>query len=69
MRPAKELKAFDKVWLEPGETKNVTLSIDRDALTYFDADKHCWVAEPGEFVAHAAAASDDIRSSVRFSLK
>lgn len=69
MRPVKELKAFEKVYLKPGETRDVKFTVGKDALSYFDADKHCWVAEPGEFVAHAAAASDDIRSSVRFSLK
>lgn len=69
MRPAKELKGFDKVFLQPGETKNVTFSVSPEDLAYFDADKHEWIAEPGKFTAHAAAAADDIRSSVSFTLK
>lgn len=69
MRPAKELKAFDKVWLEPGETKTVSLSIDRDALSYFDAEKHEWVAEPGDFIASVGSASDNIKSTLKFKLK
>ncbi len=69
MRPVKELKGFRKVYLNPGETKTVTFTVGRDALSYFDADRHEWVAEPGKFTAHAAAASDDIRSSVDFTLK
>ncbi|MCM1504793.1 MAG: glycoside hydrolase family 3 C-terminal domain-containing protein [Muribaculum sp.] len=69
IRPAKELKGFRKVYLEPGETKTVTFTIDRDALSYFDAERHEWVAEPGKFTAHAASASDDIRSSADFELK
>lgn len=69
MRPAKELKAFEKVWLEPGETKTVTLTIDREALSYFDADRHEWVAEPGMFVASVGPASDNIKSTVKFRLK
>lgn len=69
LRPAKELKCFRKVWLEPGETKDVTLTVTTDALEYFDADRHEWVAEPGQFVAHIGPASDDIKSSVKFNLK
>jgi beta-glucosidase len=68
-RPVKELKAFDKVSLNPGETKTVHFTINKDALSFFDAAKHAWVAEPGMFKAHAAAASDDVRSSVEFQLK
>lgn len=69
MRPQKELKAFKKVYLQPGETKDVTFTIDKSALSYFDADAHKWVAEPGRFTAHAAAAADNIKSSARFTLK
>ena len=68
-RPAKELKGFDKVWLEPGETKTVSISIGRDALSFFDAEKHEWVAESGEFKALIGASSADIRSEVSFELK
>ena len=68
-RPAKELKGFEKIALEPGETKTVTFTINKDALSFFDADAHKWVAEPGVFTAHIAAAADDIRTSVDFELK
>jgi len=68
-RPVKELKAFDKVYLQPGETKNVTFTIGKDALSFFDADNHRWTAEPGEFRAMAGAASDDIRATLPFTLK
>lgn len=68
-RPAKELKGFEKVSLEPGQTKTVSITIGTDALSYFDADAHEWVAEPGSFTAHIAAASDDIRASIPFTLE
>ena len=68
-RPVKELKGFAKVYLEPGETKDVSISIGKDALSYFDAGAHEWVAEPGQFIAQVGAASDDIRSKVNFNLK
>ena len=50
-RPVKELKGFRKVSLKPGETAEIKFEIGRDALSYFDADKHAWVCEPGEFEA------------------
>lgn len=68
-RPVKELKGFDKVFLEPGQTKTVEFAIDREALSFFDAEKHEWVAEPGEFKALIAASSEDIRGEVSFRLK
>lgn len=68
-RPAKELKGFSKVFLQPGKTKDVKITIGRDALSYFDASKHEWIAEPGQFVANIGPSSDDIRSTVKFSLQ
>ena len=67
-RPAKELKNFAKIYLEPGQTKTVTFTVRPSDLAFFDAGAHVWKAEPGEFRAHVGAASDDIRSSLRFVL-
>ncbi len=67
-RPEKELKAFAKVQLEPGERKTVTLSIARDALAYYDDLAHEWVAEAGEFEVLAGASSQDIRGTAVFVL-
>ena len=68
-RPSKELKGFEKVWLKPGEKKTVRFTLTREDLCFFDADKHEWVAEPGEFKALVGASSADIRSEVSFKLK
>lgn len=68
-RPVKELKGFRKVSLKPGETAEIKFEIGRDALSYFDADKHAWVCEPGEFEALIGASSADIRSKVKFKVK
>lgn len=65
-RPVKELKGFSKVFLQPGETKNVSFEISKDDLSYFDTGNHKWTVEPGEFKVHIGAASDDIRSSATF---
>ena len=68
VRPYKELKAFGKVSLAPGETKEVRLTIGRDALSYFDDKAHEWVAEPGEFEALIGNSSDNITRKVKFTL-
>lgn len=68
-RPAKELKDFAKVTLKPGETKTVRFRITEEQLEYFDGSAHAWVAESGGFIAHVAAASDDIKASLKFRLK
>ena len=67
-RPVKELKGFCKVSLKPGEEKEVSFTIDRSALSYFDAGSHQWVAEPGAFEAIVAASATDIRGRVEFKL-
>ena len=68
-RPVKELKGFGKVFLEPGETKTVSAVLDRKALSFFDAEKHAWVAEPGRFDVLVGASSADIRGQVSFELR
>ena len=65
-RPVKELKGFRKVELNPGETKLVTFTIDRDALSFYDDSQHCWVCEPGKFKAVIGSSSEDIRGEVEF---
>ena len=68
-RPVKELKGFEKVWLKAGEKKTVRFEIGDDDLSYFDADKHAWVAEPGEFQALLGSSSENIKAAVSFQLK
>ena len=69
VRPTKELKAFAKVALQPGETKNVSLTIKADDLKFFDETAHAWKVEPGTFKAYIGASSADIKSTVAFSYK
>ena len=68
-RPLKELKAFQKVFLQPGETRDVTLTIGRDALSFYDDQQKAWRAESGDFEALIGTASDRITSRVKFTLK
>ena len=68
-RPVKELKAFQKVFLQPGETRDVTLTIGVDALSFYDEATHQWKAEPGKFEALVGTASDQITGKCEFELK
>ena len=68
-RPLKELKAFEKIALAPGEEKNVTFTITPDDLKYFDDTRHEWVSEPGKFTVYIGSSSTDIRSKATFTLK
>lgn len=68
-RPVKELKGFQKVKLAPGETKEVTFTIDKEALSFFDDTQHAWVTEPGKFEAVIAASAADVKGTVPFELK
>ena len=58
----KNLAGFERVHLQPGETKEVTFHLDRKQLELLNADMK-WVVEPGEFVVMAAASSEDIRQT------
>lgn len=68
-RPLKELKAFRKVSIAPGETKEVSFKVSADDLKFFDDKAHEWVAEPGKFKALIGSSSADIRATVPFSYK
>ena len=67
-RPVKELKGFAKVNLRPGESKRVTIKLDRRAFSFYDVRKSDWKAEAGEFSVLVGASSDDIRLRDKFIL-
>ncbi|WP_241622213.1 beta-glucosidase BglX [Rosenbergiella australiborealis] len=48
-RPVKELKGFQKVTLQPGESKTVSFTLDKDDLSFWNQEMK-YVAEPGEFI-------------------
>jgi beta-glucosidase len=60
-RPEKELKGFQKVFLQPGESKDIIITLGVDAFRFFDDKKMEWVLEPGKFEILAASSSRDIR--------
>jgi beta-glucosidase len=66
VRPLKELKAFAKAALAPGETKTVTLQLDRQSLAFYDTAIHDWVTEPGVFEILVGGSSRDVRLRGQF---
>ncbi len=60
-RPAKELKGFKRVMLDPGRNERVTLSIGRKDLSFYDDTKDAWVADDGEFKVLVGGSSRDIK--------
>lgn len=68
-RPVKELKGFQKVELQAGESREVSFTITPDMLSFYNPEKGEWVAEAGEFVAYIASSAEQIQAEVEFSLK
>lgn len=64
-RPLKELKHFQKITLQPGETKTVSFTITPADLQFYDGS---WRSEPGAFTVYIGASSQDIRATLHFSL-
>jgi beta-glucosidase len=67
-RPLKELKGFAKVDLKPGETRRVTLMLERRAFSFYDVQKKGWSAEPGDFTILVGGSSDNIQLRGKFTL-
>ena len=59
-RPARELRAFTKVSLEPGESRTVTVELDRRAFAYYDVREGSWVVAPGEHVVQIGESAADV---------
>lgn len=60
-RPARELKGFKRVYLEPGETKRVAFKLDKRSLSFYDVKNKQWTAEPGEFEVIIGSSSRDAK--------
>ncbi len=67
-RPVKELKAFEKVFLQPGEEKTVVFTLSGRAFAFWDSDLRGWRVETGKIDIMAGASSRDIRLTKRISI-
>ncbi|GHV15925.1 glycosyl hydrolase [Spirochaetia bacterium] len=61
LHAAQELKGFKKVFLQPGATRKITVTLDREAFSRYDEKSHFWVVDAGLYEVKAAASSRDIR--------
>ncbi|MBK5272009.1 MAG: glycoside hydrolase family 3 C-terminal domain-containing protein, partial [Bacteroidia bacterium] len=69
LRPEKELKAFEKIFLKPGETKTVEMQLKVADLAFYDESKKSWNAEAGEYILQLGNSSSDIFQKVKISVK
>lgn len=60
-RPVKELAAYSKVFLQPGESAQVELTLEKDAFAFYDVSKKDFVVEPGSFLIQVGNASDNCK--------
>ncbi len=66
-RPIKELKDFKKIYLKPGESREVTFTVDKEELSFYDQQMH-WGTEPGDFKLMIGNSSDHILLQSNFEL-
>ncbi len=65
-RPEKELKGFAKVFLKPNQSKQISITLSRRDLSFWDVNSNGWLAETGEFEILLGSASDNIKLSAQF---
>ncbi len=63
LRPEKELRGFEKVFLQPGESKTVEFALNRRDFSYYDEELADWYAPEGEYTVAAASSSRDLRAA------
>ena len=68
-RPEQELRAFTKVWLEPGASTRVRLSLGRRAFAIYDVAASDWLVEAGDFEVRVGASSRDVRLRATISVE
>ena len=67
-RPVKELKGFKKVWLNPGEEKEISFELSKRAFAFYNVNISDWCVESGEFDILIGASSADIRLTATVSV-
>ena len=67
-RPPKELKGFEKINLQPGETRHITMTLDRRAFSYYDVQTKQWRADPGRYKVFVGQSEEAIKLDGEFTL-
>ncbi len=60
IRPVRELKGFEKVALNPGESREITFTLNKRAFAYWNTEIHDWYAETGTYTIEVGASSRDL---------
>ncbi len=60
-RPLKELKGFDKINLKPGESKVITITLNKKDFSYWNPEIKNWYVEPGKFIIMIGSSSNEIK--------
>lgn len=60
-RPPRELKGFQRLELQPGETQSVRFVLEKRDFSFYDVESHLWRAGPGTFKVYIGASSRDLR--------
>jgi beta-glucosidase len=68
-RPIKELKGFEKVFLQPGDSRRITLELDQHSFAYFNTATEQWDALPDTYNILVGASSQDLRLQGQFELQ
>ena len=62
------MKGFQKVYLQPGESKDISITISKEALSFYDEASSSWKAEAGKFEALVGNAADNLKLKKAFEL-
>lgn len=68
-RPVIELKGFEKVRLMPGESKEVTINLDKKSFAFYSDEENSWIVEDGKFNILIGSSSTDIRLEESINIK
>ena len=69
LRPVRELKGFEKVELQPGESRDVTFTLDKRSFAYWNTQIHDWHVETGAFSIEAGLSSRDIQATAEVTVE
>ena len=68
-RPVRELKGFEKIYLEPGASRKISFTVKPEDLSFFDAEAHAWKLEPGEFHILIGTSSENLPIDLSFRVR
>jgi beta-glucosidase len=67
--PQKQLKGFERVMLKPGQSKEVSVTLNRRSLAYWSVKSHGWRVDPGKFVAYVGDSSEHVPLQANFTVE